>query len=79
MQLIEQSNNITLNFYNQATRSTVTTIIVHTFIKHEQRIVICNLFHRRIHKYTNNYINTEVRNMKMCIYVENMCPFHISD
>ena len=28
---------ITLNFYNQATRSKVTTIIVSKFIKHEQR------------------------------------------
>ena len=28
---------LTLNFYNQATRSKLTAIIVHTFIKHEQR------------------------------------------
>ena len=28
------------------------------------------LFHRIIHKYTINYINTEVRYMKMYIYME---------
>ena len=32
---------ITLNFYNQATRSKVTTIIVGKFIKHEQRRKYC--------------------------------------
>ena len=30
---------------------------------------IVTLFHRIIHKYTNNYINTEVRYMKMYIYI----------
>ena len=26
-------------------------------------------FYGIIHKYTNNYINTEVRYMKMCVYI----------
>ena len=31
-------------------------------------------FHCIIHKYTNNFINTEVRYMKMCIYMEKHVP-----
>ena len=34
-------------------------------------------FHCIIHKYTNNYINTEVRHVKMCIYVEKHVPMPI--
>ena len=37
-QLNEQSNN---NFYNQATSSKVTTIVMCTIIKHEQRRKYC--------------------------------------
>ena len=70
------------NFYNQATRSKVTTIIVHTFIRHEQRrktVQFVTFFHHIIHKYTNNSINTEEKYLKVCVYMENIWPFHISN